>query len=122
ELPGRQWGPQDLIDPGGPGRQHHQTVKAERHPACLGHDRERCEEILIDRITFAIELRLERHVLFEAVALLVGIGKLAETVGQLHAAGIKLEALGYAGIMRTYASERCFDHRIFIEEGRPSLA
>ena len=64
-------------------RQHHQPVEPQRDAAGLGHHRQGCEEILVDRIAFAIEPLLLIHLGGEATALLGRIGQFAEAVGKL---------------------------------------
>src|SRR6185437_9080830 len=62
------------------------------------------------------------HLRFEAPALLDRIGELAEAVGELDAAGIELEALGDAGVVRRGAGERGFAAGILIEDRRRTVA
>jgi elongation factor P len=61
---------------------------------------QRGEEILVDGIALAVNPLFLVHLHFEAQPLLGGIRELAETVGELHAADIKLETLGQARIGR----------------------
>src|SRR5207248_9680953 len=80
-------------------RQHHQTVEAERNARALRQAVvERRQEILIDRPAQAVESLLLVHVGLEPRALDGGIGELAESIGELDATGIELEALGHARI------------------------
>src|SRR5664279_3580720 len=74
--------------------QHHQSVEAERNAAGWGHLTEAAKKILVDRIALAVDALLLGHRGLEARALLGGVGQLAERIGKLHPAGIKLEALG----------------------------
>ena len=52
------------------GRQHHETVEAERRAARVGHLGERREEILVDRGGCSIDALLFRHVGHEPAPLL----------------------------------------------------
>src|SRR5262245_30546915 len=56
--------PQHLFDADSAGREHHQTIEAERYPAGLRHDRERRQEVLIDGIALAVDALLLHHLLF----------------------------------------------------------
>ena len=98
--------PQHLLDAGGAGRQHDQAVEAERGAAGRRHVREGGQEVLVDRIALAVDALLLRHLRLEAPALPVGIGELAEGVGELDAAGIELEALGDARVGRLGPRQR----------------
>ncbi len=68
-------------------------------PQACGIVCERSKEILVERIALAVDPLLLGHLPFEPPALLGGIGEFAKAVGEFHAAGIKLEALGDAPIV-----------------------
>ena len=113
--------PQHLFDARGSGCQHHQAVEAERDAASLRHRRQRGKEIFVDRIALAIDALLLRHLAFEPAALLGGVGEFAKAVGEFHAAGIKLEALGDAPIRRRPRQRRQHG-RVLVEDGRAADA
>ena len=98
--------PQHLLDARRAGRQHHQTVEAERYAARRRHDRQRVEKILVDRASLAIEARAGGSRLDKTAALLGGIGQFAKAIGDLDAANIKLETLGETRIVRLRARQR----------------
>ena len=54
------------------------------------------------------------HVRFESAPLLGRIGQFAEAVGELDAAGIKLEALGDARVIGAAARQRRLARRVFV--------
>src|SRR6185503_10410790 len=84
--------PEHVVDMRRARSEHHQPVEAQGNTGAFGHAvRERGEEILIDRIGLAIKRALFRLIGFEAPALLGGIGQLAEGIGELKPANIKLE-------------------------------
>ena len=85
-------------------------------PDAGGICRQRGEEILVDRIALAMHALLLGHLALEAAALLGRVGELAEGIGDLDAADIKLEAFGDARVMRGRARERRFGHRILVED------
>ena len=64
--------PEHVLDIGGAGREHHQAVEAERDTARLGHDRQRREKLLVERVVLAIKPRLFVHLDCEAPALFCG--------------------------------------------------
>ena len=103
-------------------RQHHQPVEAQRGAARRRHVRERGEELLVDGIALAVDALLLGHLRLEAPALQVGIGQLAEGVGQLHAAGIKLEALGDARVGRLGPRQRGQMRGILGQQRGPAIA
>src|SRR5271163_3495069 len=101
----------------GSGRQHDQSVKPERDAGALRHPVIECgEEILVDRIGFAVERQLSRLVRRKAASLLGGIGQLAERVGEFEAAYVQLEALGKARVTRLWAGQRGERQRIVIKD------
>ena len=75
-------------------------------PLASGMMRQRGEKILVDRIGLAVDALLDRHGLLEAPALLDRVGQFAEGVGELDAAGIELEALGDARVVRAETRQR----------------
>ncbi len=85
--------------------------KPSAQPEAGGIVRERCEEILVQRIALAVAGLASVHLRLEPAALLVGVGQLAKAVGELDPAAIELEALGDAGIVGAGAGERCFASR-----------
>ena len=62
--------PQHLFDARRAGRQHHQTVEAERNAARRRHDRQRVEKIFVDRASLAIKARAGGARLDKTAALL----------------------------------------------------
>ena len=85
-------------------------------PQACGICRQRGKKILVDRIALAVDALLLRHLAFEPAALLGRIGEFAKTVGELDAAGIKLEALGDARIGRR-PRQRRLRGRVLVEDG-----
>ena len=67
---------------------------------------ERGQKILVERIALAVDALLLVHVGGEAPALLGRVGQLGEAVGEFDAAGIELEALGEARIVRLRPRQR----------------
>src|SRR5262245_12440801 len=104
--------PDHLIDTLRARRQHHQPIKSERNPACGRHLPESCEKIFIDRVTLTIDPFFFRHRRLETGALLRHIGQLAKGVGELHAARIKLKALGDRIAVRFASAALCPRQRI----------
>ena len=84
--------------------------------------RQRGEEVLVDGIALAVDALFLGHLCFEAPALQVGIGQLAEGVGQLHAAGIKLEALGDARVGCFGPRQRGQMRGVLGQKRRPAIA
>ena len=72
------------------------------------------QEFLVQRIAHAIDTRLLGHLDLKTGALLRGIGQFAKAVGQLHPAGIQLEAFGHAWIARADPRQCGFAHRILV--------
>ena len=72
-------------------------------PLASGICGERGQKILVDRIAFAIDPHLLRHLDLEAAALLGRVRQFAEGVREFDAAGIKLEPLGHPRIARRSA-------------------
>jgi hypothetical protein len=64
------------------------------------------EEVLVQGVALAVDALLLGHLHLEAAALLLRVGELAEAVGELHAAGVELEALGHAGVVGRGPRER----------------
>jgi hypothetical protein len=88
----------------GAGAQHDKPVEAERDAGAVRQAVfERGEEILVDRIGFAVERLFARLVGREAGALFLGVGQFLEGVGELEAADIELEALRETRIARLAA-------------------
>ena len=79
---------------------------------------ERGEEILVDGIAFAIDALLLVHLHFEARALFIRVGQLAEAVGEFYAAGIKLEAFRHARVVPAGARQGRLAARIFDQDRR----
>src|SRR5579872_647497 len=102
----RRWRPEDVLDPWRTEREHHEAVETERHAACLRHESERLQKVLIERIAGAVTPLHFVHLAFKARALLTGIGQFAEAVGELDAADIELEALGEPSVVRHGARQR----------------
>ena len=102
--------------------EHDNPVESQRRADGFPHVRQAVEEIFVDGIAFPIELLLQRHIRLEAAALLGGVGEFAEGVGEFDAAGVKLEPLGDAGVVRAEARERRLAGGIIGEEGRPAEA
>src|SRR5712672_2170453 len=111
--------PQHLLDARGAGRQHDQSIEAERYSASRRHHREGAEKILIDRIALAVDALLLRHLLLEPLALLAGIGELAEAVREFDPAGVKLEPFGKPRIGTARLGERRLYAGIFVKDRRP---
>ena len=85
-------------------------------PLARRHQRQRAQEILVQRIAFAIDALLLRHLGLEPAALLARVGQFAEGVRQLHAAGIELEPLGHPRIARLGTGQRRLDDRVFAQD------
>ena len=62
------------------------------------HLREGGDEVVVDRIAFAVATLLFIHLGLEAPPLLGGVRQLAEGIGQFHAAGVELEPIGDARV------------------------
>ena len=90
-------------------------------PHACGIDRQRGKEILVDRIALAVDAFLLGHFQFKPPALFDGVRQFAKAVGEFHAAGIELEALGDAAVLRRPCQRR-LPGRILIENGRPADA
>src|ERR1700733_6049905 len=70
-----------LVDTRRAGREHDQAIEAHGAAARRRHAAERGDELLVDRIAFAVKPFLLGHLLFEAAPLLDWIGQFAKTVG-----------------------------------------
>ena len=91
-------------------------------PAGRRHLRERGNEVRIDRVAFSITALLFVHLRFEAPALFGWIGELAKGIGELHAAGIKLEPLREARILAVGSRQSGEVGRVLIEHGGATIA
>ena len=80
------------------------------------------QEVLVDRIAFAVDAGLLVHLDHEPAALLGRVGELAEGVGQLDAAGIELEPLGHARVGVLRAGQGGFRDRVFTQHRRAAFA
>ena len=85
-------------------------------PLASGMVRQRRQEILVERIAFAVDAHLLGHLRLEAPPLLGRIGQLAEGIGEFHPAGIELEALRHLRIVRGGAGEGGFGDRVLVED------
>ena len=95
-------------------RQHHQAVEAERYSAGGRHARQGFEEILVDRVTLAMDPLFFVHGSFEARALFGNVGQLAEGIGEFYPAGVELETLGNGVASRLGPRQRGQRQRILI--------
>jgi hypothetical protein len=98
------------------------SITRRSKPSATPQVPQRCQEILVDRIALAMDALFLGHLRFEAAALFVGVGQLAEAVGKFHAANIKLEAFGHARIVRARARQRRLVPRIAVEHRGPAQA
>ena len=89
--------------------------------AVCASDSARRKKILVERIALTVAPLLLGHRGCEAAALLGRVGELAEPVGQLHAADVKLEALGDPAVGGA-ARQRRLGQRIFRQQSRPADA
>ncbi len=80
-----------------------------------------CEELLIERIPFAVGCLFHIHFGFEPASLFDRIGQLSEAVGEFHPASIELEALGEARIAGQWTRQGGLFGRIFAEQREPTL-
>src|SRR6476660_4765625 len=77
----------------GAGQQQDEAVEAERDAGAIRQAVfERCQEILVDRISLAVERLLFGLIGEKSAALLLRVGQFAERIGEFEAADIKLEA------------------------------
>ena len=101
------------------GRQHHQPVETQRHPCSRRHMGQGGQELLIQRIAFAMDALLFVHLRLKAGALFHRIGEFAKAVRQLHATGIKLEPFRQARIGGLRPGQRRFLARVVGEKREP---
>ena len=103
----------------GAGQQHDEAVEAERDAGAIRQAVfERRQEILVDRISLAVERLLFGLIGEKSAALLLRVGQFAERIGEFEAADIKLEALAeprVAGLWPRQGGER---DGIVVKEGR----
>ncbi len=79
---------------------------------------ERPHVVVVEEVGFEGAALPRRQLLAEALGLHVGVVELGEAVGDLHAAGVELEALGEPRIVRALLGERRDLDRIVDDERR----
>src|SRR5258708_2254563 len=83
--------PQHLLDVGRARRQHHQPVKPKGYSTRKPDGCKRGNEIIVDWIALAVDALLFVHFRAKPPTLLARVTQLAEAVGELNAADVKLE-------------------------------
>jgi len=111
----------DAVEGGGRGGEHDDAIKAHGDAGGGGHMGEGRQEILVQRIAFAVDAGFFVHIRFEAGALFDGVGQFAKPICQLDTTGIKLKPLGDAGIIGGAAREGGFGGRVTVEHGGAAM-
>src|ERR1700685_4264269 len=98
---------QHISDLACPARESDEAIDTERVSGARGEPLlERLEKAFVDRIRGKATRRTNREVREKARTLLDGIGQFAESVAELDASHVELEALGDAWILRLLSRQR----------------